>query len=226
MLQLSKLWQKGSMPCCSLIAGDVEAIYSAVTAFIGGILPLNSPDVFIIEPKERSIGVGQIRELNRWSNETVELYKFAVIKEADKMTFAAANACLKTLEEPSKSRFFFLIANNPKALPKTLVSRCQIMWHKDDTDSTECRKLISAVLTGNKEALTQLLSQQGSAIDLLLAHWVKRKVTNQQAAVLSNPLNLLDCISRLQSLARHYSSLALDSRHISAILLHELLCSL
>lgn len=222
MLQekLNKLWQSGNLPCSLLIAGEVESLQAAIASFIGKILPLSSSDVFMLEPKERSIGINQIRELNYWSNETAELYKFAVIKEADKMTFAAANACLKTLEEPAKGRFFFLIVSNPKALPKTLASRCQIIWHKSKEDEEEYAKLINAILTDNKESLVQFLMQPGSNIAPLIASWIKSKITSQSFKV--NPSMLMEKTSRLQALARHYSSLALDARHVSAILLHEL----
>jgi DNA polymerase-3 subunit delta' len=47
-----------------------------------------------------------------------------VIEEADTMTEAAANALLKTLEEPGKATLI-LIAPSPSSLLPTLVSRCQ-----------------------------------------------------------------------------------------------------
>jgi DNA polymerase-3 subunit delta' len=53
--------------------------------------------------------------------------KIAVIDDADLMNDAAANALLKTLEEPPERAVLFLIASNPDALLPTIRSRCQMI---------------------------------------------------------------------------------------------------
>lgn len=53
--------------------------------------------------------------------------KLAVIDDADLMNDAAANALLKTLEEPPDGAILFLIASNPDALLPTIRSRCQMV---------------------------------------------------------------------------------------------------
>lgn len=53
--------------------------------------------------------------------------KIAVIDDADLMNDAAANALLKTLEEPPERATLFLIASNPDALLPTIRSRCQMI---------------------------------------------------------------------------------------------------
>jgi DNA polymerase-3 subunit delta' len=53
--------------------------------------------------------------------------KIAVIDDADLMNDAAANALLKTLEEPPDGSILFLIAANPDALLPTIRSRCQMI---------------------------------------------------------------------------------------------------
>jgi len=52
-------------------------------------------------------------------------YKIAVIDSAEDMTEEAANALLKSLEEPKDHTIIILIASNPNRLPKTIVSRVQ-----------------------------------------------------------------------------------------------------
>ncbi|MBX4191531.1 MAG: AAA family ATPase [Candidatus Doudnabacteria bacterium] len=52
-------------------------------------------------------------------------YKIALIDNADQMSTEAANALLKTLEEPKSYTFIFLITSNPNRLPKTILSRSQ-----------------------------------------------------------------------------------------------------
>jgi DNA polymerase III subunit delta' len=52
-------------------------------------------------------------------------YKVAVISEADAMNENAANALLKTLEEPPPATLLVLCSARPSRLPATIVSRCQ-----------------------------------------------------------------------------------------------------
>lgn len=52
-------------------------------------------------------------------------YKVAVIATADVMSASAANALLKTLEEPPPQTLLILCAARPSRLPATIVSRCQ-----------------------------------------------------------------------------------------------------
>lgn len=52
-------------------------------------------------------------------------YRVLIIHPADAMNHAAANALLKTLEEPSPSTLMLLVSSQPGALPATIRSRCQ-----------------------------------------------------------------------------------------------------
>jgi DNA polymerase-3 subunit delta' len=52
--------------------------------------------------------------------------KVAVIAPADRMNAAAANALLKTLEEPPPGTYLLLVADQPARLPPTIVSRCRL----------------------------------------------------------------------------------------------------
>jgi DNA polymerase-3 subunit delta' len=51
--------------------------------------------------------------------------QIALIDPADRMNVSAANALLKTLEEPASSTIIVLIADDPARLPATIRSRCQ-----------------------------------------------------------------------------------------------------
>jgi len=80
-----------------------------------------------IEGDKKEISIERIRELRRHLSLSAYSgpYKIAIIKEADKMTSEAANALLKTLEEPQGNTVLILITSTPSALPKTIVSRCE-----------------------------------------------------------------------------------------------------
>lgn len=51
--------------------------------------------------------------------------QMVIIDPADRMNASAANALLKTLEEPSASTIIVLISDQPSRLPATIRSRCQ-----------------------------------------------------------------------------------------------------
>jgi len=50
--------------------------------------------------------------------------KVAIISEADRLQPQAANAFLKTLEEPPKDSLLLVLSSLPEALPDTILSRC------------------------------------------------------------------------------------------------------
>lgn len=77
--------------------------------------------------KKKSIGVDQVRDLGSWLAQSPALgrHKAALVDPASALTSEAANALLKTLEEPPPGRVIVLIATRPGALPPTVRSRCQ-----------------------------------------------------------------------------------------------------
>jgi DNA polymerase-3 subunit delta' len=89
------------------------------------------PDFFLIEPDQEAatpqIKIEQIREIEQQMmyRPLVGDRKICVIDEADRMTIGAANALLKTLEEPPDHSLFLLISSRPASLPATVRSRCQ-----------------------------------------------------------------------------------------------------
>jgi DNA polymerase-3 subunit delta' len=89
----------------------------------------NHPDFALIEPDGASLGVDAVRAAVLAANLTpVEgERKVFVFDEASSMTDGAANALLKTLEEPSKSTHFILIADSEEDLPPTIASRCRVL---------------------------------------------------------------------------------------------------
>ncbi len=89
----------------------------------------NHPDIFIVEKlKDKAfITIDQVRLLaERLGFRALEArVKVALVKEVDLMNDVAANALLKTLEEPQPDTLFILTSAVPDALPATIRSRCQ-----------------------------------------------------------------------------------------------------
>lgn len=88
----------------------------------------NHPDYSYVAPVEsgKAIKIDQIRELTQFLRDTTQLdgYKVALIINADAMNNAAANALLKTLEEPEGRCVLILTTAQPSLLPATIRSRC------------------------------------------------------------------------------------------------------
>jgi DNA polymerase-3 subunit delta' len=87
------------------------------------------PDLVVLQPIEdsRQIRIEQIRELSEELALTAHQgsYKVAVITPADSLNRFAANALLKTLEEPPARTLIMLVVTQPSRLPATILSRCQ-----------------------------------------------------------------------------------------------------
>lgn len=84
------------------------------------------PDKFEVVVDGQSIGVDDIRTVSYFMSHSAAQNgnKVVIIKDCHKMTTSAANALLKTLEEPSSQRFLLLTTNAASQLPATILSRC------------------------------------------------------------------------------------------------------
>ncbi|WP_068545233.1 DNA polymerase III subunit delta' [Thalassotalea crassostreae] len=87
------------------------------------------PDLFVIDTQEKNIGVDVVREAGGFLQKTAQLSgaKVVVIRSAENMTESAANALLKTLEEPTDNSFLLLVCNNQELLLPTIISRSSVL---------------------------------------------------------------------------------------------------
>lgn len=85
------------------------------------------PDVIWLEPQGRQILVDQVRELQRrlMYKPLEGARRVAILKDAQELNLQAANALLKTLEEPPAHTVMVLLADSESSLLPTVVSRCQ-----------------------------------------------------------------------------------------------------
>ncbi len=90
---------------------------------------LENPDLMVLNPSDsdKQITIGKIRELEKILGlyPYCSKYKIAIIEQAEKMNKAAANALLKTLEEPSGTTILLLLSSDSKNMPDTIKSRCR-----------------------------------------------------------------------------------------------------
>ena len=87
------------------------------------------PNLLIVKPQDKShiIKVDQIRELNEFLQQSAlnGEYTIVIIHPAQVMNINAANALLKTLEEPANNSLLILVTPHSENLPRTIISRCQ-----------------------------------------------------------------------------------------------------
>src|SRR5213595_3599956 len=108
------------------LAADLASLANGTPA--NDVFSAKAREIFVARPesKSRRIVIEQIRDLEH----TLQMRavnarrKVAIIPDADRLQPQAANAFLKTLEEPPKDSLLLLLSALPEALPETILSRC------------------------------------------------------------------------------------------------------
>ncbi len=109
-----------------LLAAELASLVNGTPA--NDVFSSRAREIFIARPesKSRRIVTAQIRALEHalQMRATNGRRKVAIISDADRLQNEAANAFLKTLEEPPKDSLLLLLSGLPEALPETILSRC------------------------------------------------------------------------------------------------------
>ncbi len=134
---LKRAHQQNRLAHAYLISGAVgsgkRTLAAELAALVNGTAAADvySPrarDIYLAEPesKSRRIVIDQVRDLEH----ALQMRsgsggrKVAIIDDSDRLNPQAANAFLKTLEEPPDHSLLLLLSAMPEALPDTIVSRC------------------------------------------------------------------------------------------------------
>ena len=110
-------------------ASAVEAISCGRCRTCRAISADRHPDIHLLAPTGKMIKVEQIRQLR----DTIAMKPFeatarvVIIEDAHAMNTPAANALLKSLEEPPPDTVFLLLTDQPGRMLPTVVSRCQVI---------------------------------------------------------------------------------------------------
>ncbi len=111
------------------------------------------PNVFLVEPEGRDIHVDTVRDevLTPASRTAPEPgRKVFVIREADRLSPAAADTLLKVIEEPPADAVFLLMSARAHELPETIASRCHVVHFTALSEA-----FVVEVLTGEGVPLTR-----------------------------------------------------------------------
>ena len=101
---------------------------------------INIDGAMVLSPNEKTtITIDQVRQvLSRVEMRQVG-EQFILIRPADKLRVEAANALLKTLEEPGERVHFVLITDKPSRLPVTVMSRASIYFWREGMFNLEIK---------------------------------------------------------------------------------------
>lgn len=148
------------------------------------------PDLHVIAPTPpeknpkgaRAVRIGDVRELERVASlrPVMAAVKVFVIDDADRLTDDAPQAFLKTLEEPPPRTVMILVLATPRALPATVLSRCQVVRFAARPDPreaaarAEARALFAEVGAKGADAVFRRLAavDRERAEALVDAYWL------------------------------------------------------
>ncbi len=158
----------------------------------------NHPDVQWIraESKLRIISIDQIRDLLHTVHlkPTFSGHKVAVVTAADRLNQGAANAFLKTLEEPPEKTVFILLTTDASRILETILSRCLRLNFAGDHgvklagEDAEWMGRFAAEAAGAKPGLFQ----RYRLLDLALGRLGEMKKTVEETLGESSPLERAD----------------------------------
>lgn len=131
------------------------------------VLAGTHPDLVHLKPETLSIGVDTVRELNRQANMAPSHGKWRciIMEDADRLTESAANALLKTVEEPPASTVILMCApsTDPQDFSVTLRSRCRHVYVPAPTTAQVAQLLLEESGQVGSEQATQLAHLAASA---------------------------------------------------------------
>ncbi|WP_265422015.1 DNA polymerase III subunit delta' [Aeromonas salmonicida] len=124
------------------------------------------PDLGTVTIDSKTIGVEAIREICARLQNSAQLGrgKVVIIPDAERMTESAANALLKTLEEPAGDSLLLLIASQVSRLLPTILSRCHKHVCQLPTEGETVRWLAEQ---GHQATLAQVRICQGAPLRVL-----------------------------------------------------------
>ena len=152
------------------------------------------PDNYILEPEEadKAIKVDQVRELVSFVVQTAQLggRKVVLIEPVESMNINAANALLKSLEEPSGDTVLLLVSHQTSRLLPTIKSRCVQQACPLPSEAMSLQWLATALPDSSEDERVELLTlAAGSPLAALKLH--TQGVTEQRVLVVEGVKKLL-----------------------------------
>ena len=170
------------------------------------------PDSFVLEPEEadKAIRVDQVRELVSFVVQTSQLggRKVVLLEPVEAMNLSAANALLKSLEEPSGDTVLLLVSHQPSRLLPTVKSRCVQQACPLPSAADSLHWLQNALSEASAEQLHELLVLAGgSPLEVVRLHG--QGVLEQRALVVDGVKKLIKQQIGVSQLAESWNAVPL-----------------
>ena len=167
------------------------------------VLASTHVDVERFNPTGLSIKADEVRELisrSSWSP-SVGGWRIVIIEDADRLTETAANALLKTIEEPESHTVWLLCAPTLSDVPVTIRSRCRhVQLRTPSTKSVEEFLLNNTKVDANTAAFSARVSQGHIGRARYIA--MNQDAQLRRKEVLALPLSLKDIDSCFKAAQR------------------------
>lgn len=120
----------------------------------------------------RNISVDQVRQLRAVfaTGTAISDRRVIIIDSVDDLEPSAANALLKSLEEPPASTIFLLVSHQPGRLLPTIRSRCRVLAFAPLNDRAMKRVLEAQMPAVDAETLDHLIPSSGGSVSKALAY--------------------------------------------------------
>jgi DNA polymerase-3 subunit delta' len=166
-----------------------------------------------IEPEGGYLKIDKIRDLQRRARHKMDTAtRVIVVEGADAMQKSAANAFLKTLEEPTPGTVIVLLSSRPSLLLPTILSRCQRINFSPLSRETVTSLIMDmdreASITAEEAKGIALLSMGSMTAALLILRsevykeGAKGSATKLARALYSDAPGLLDAFKNASELAK------------------------
>lgn len=176
-------------------AGDFLEKYTSSPSFL--FKP--NPDLFCLIP-DKSIGIIEVKKLISFLGRKPfsQEIKVALIYEADKLTTPAQNSLLKTLEEPPKDSFIFLLTNKPFSLLPTILSRVELVkinskqkFRSNSKSEEKTKEILKKVLyqtSGQRIALSLEIAKNKNDVEKLCTNFLNflRQILRKKVGLENN----------------------------------------
>jgi len=151
----------------------------------------DNPDVLEVKTEKQSIGVDDIKFFKKEASMTATQGKrrILIIDEAEKMTNAASNNLLKTIEEPEGNLMIIFLADSAKQLLPTIQSRVQVFHLSNQSNSDEIAALVKLGFKDNQaqkalkvtdiKYLEGISGEKYQSIVSAITNWLK-EINNQK----------------------------------------------
>lgn len=178
------------------------------------------PDNYVLEPEEadKPIKVDQVRALVHFVVQTAQLggRKVVLLEPTEAMNLNAANALLKSLEEPSGDTVLLLISHQPSRLLPTIKSRCVQQACPLPSEAMSLQWLSETLPACSKQEIRELLYLAAGS-PLAAARLQEQGVREQRALV-------VDGVKKLHKQQASASQLAEGWKDVPLTLLFDWFC--